>query len=115
MRFSVSTRVLGDVTAVDIRGRLTLPEGEALHDLLLDLFREGRKKVLLNFHDLSYLDSSGVGQLVRALFAAHKFGAELCAVDLNTRAQEILRLANLHTVLSDYPDESSALGSFSAH
>lgn len=89
-------------------------EGEAVHDLLLDLFREGRTRVLLNFRDVSYLDSSGIGQLVRGLYTARKNGADLRAVDLSPRAREILRLTNLHTVFTDFPDEQTALGSFSA-
>jgi anti-sigma B factor antagonist len=112
--FSASTRQFGSVTVVDVRGRFTLIEGEAVHDLLLDLFHEGRTKVLLNFRDVSYLDSSGIGQLVRALYSARKNGADLRAVDLNARVQEILRLTNLHAVFSDFPDEQTAVRSFSS-
>lgn len=112
LRFGASTRQMGDVTIVDVRGRFTLSEGEALHDLLLDLFRQGRKRVLLNFRGVSYLDSSGVGQLVRALYSARKNGADLRAVELSVRAGEILRLTNLHRVFSDFKDESSAIQSF---
>jgi len=112
--FSASTRQLGDVTIVDVRGRFTLIEGEAVHDLIVDLFQDGKKRVLLNLRDVSYLDSSGVGQLVRALFTARKCQAELRALDLSPRAQEVLRLANLHTVFPDFPDEQAALRSFSS-
>lgn len=112
MGFSASTRQLGEVTVVDVRGRFTLIEGEAVHELLTDLFQEGRRRVLLNFHDVSYLDSSGVGQLVRGLYTARKNGAELRAVDLSPRAREVLRLTNLHTVFTDFPDEQSAVRSF---
>jgi len=112
--FSASTRQLGDVTVVDVRGRFTLIEGEAVHELLVDLFQEGRRRVLLNFHGVSYLDSSGIGQLVRTLYTARKNGAELCAVDLSPRARESLRLTNLHTIFVDYPDEQSALRSFAS-
>ena len=65
MGFSASTRQLGNVTVVDVRGRFTLIEGQAVHELLMDLFEDGRKCVLLNFRDVSYLDSSGIGQLIR--------------------------------------------------
>ena len=81
MGFSASTRQLGTVTVVDVRGRFTLIEGEAVHELLLDLFEDGRKRVLLNFRDVSYLDSSGIGQLIRGLYTARKNNAELHAVD----------------------------------
>lgn len=89
-------------------------EGEAVHELLVDLFHDGRTRVLLNFRDVSYLDSSGIGQLVRGLYTARKNGAELRAVDLSPRAKEILRLTNLHTVFLEYPDEQAALGSFAS-
>ena len=84
--FSASTRQYRDITVVDVRGRFTLIEGEAIHELIADLFRDGRKKVLLNLRDVSYLDSSGLAQLVRALCTARKTGAELKAVDLSLRA-----------------------------
>ena len=112
MAFSASTRQLGEITVVDVRGRFTLIEGEAVHDLMKDLFEEGRRRVLLNFHDVSYLDSSGIGQLVRGLYTARKNGAELRAVDLSPRAREILRMTNLHTVFTDFPDEQAAISSF---
>ena len=112
MGFSASTRQLNDVTVVDVRGRFTLIEGEAVHDLLVDLFHEGRKRVLLNFRDVTYLDSSGVGQLVRALYTSRRSNAELRAVELSARAADILKLTNLHTVITDYANESAALNSF---
>lgn len=112
MGFGVGTRQFGDVTVIDIRGRFTLIEGEAIHDLLMDLFREGRKKVLLNLQAVTYLDSSGIGQLIRGFWTANKNGAELKAVDLSSRAQEVLQVTNLHTILTDFPDEQGALRSF---
>ncbi|HEY6441717.1 MAG TPA: STAS domain-containing protein [Candidatus Acidoferrales bacterium] len=112
MGFGVGTRQFGDVTVIDIRGRFTLIEGEAIHDLLMDLFREGRKKVLLNLQAVTYLDSSGIGQLIRGFCTANKNGAELKAVDLSSRAQEVLQVTNLHTILTDFPDERDALRSF---
>ena len=114
MGFSASTRQLGDVTIIDVRGRFTLIEGEAIHELLEDLFREGRRRLLLNFREVSYLDSSGVGQLVRALYSARRNGAELKAVELSPRSREVLRLTNLHTVFADFPDEQTALRSFAS-
>jgi anti-sigma B factor antagonist len=103
---------MNDVTVVDVRGRFTLIEGEAVHDLLVDLFHEGRKRVVLNFRDVTYLDSSGIGQLVRAIYTARRNNAELRAVELSPQAAEILKLTNLHTVISDYATESAAISSF---
>lgn len=112
MGFSASTRQFGDVTVVDVRGRFTLIEGEAVHELLLDLIEDGRTKLLLNFRDVTYLDSSGVGQLVRGLYSAQKHGAQLKAVELTPRAAEVLRIVNLHKIFPDFPDEQTALRSF---
>jgi anti-sigma B factor antagonist len=111
--FSAGTRQFGEVTMIDVRGRLTLTEGQAIHDLLLDLFRAGQRRVVLNLREVSYLDSSGLGQLVRGLFTAEKHKAELKAIGLNRRVQEVLKLTNLYEMFSDYPDEQAALGSFS--
>jgi len=110
--FSASTRQFGEVTVVDVRGRFTLIEGQAIHELLLDLFRDGRKKILLNLREVSYLDSSGLGHLVRCLLTARKHGGELKAVDLSPRAREVMKLTNLDLVLADFPTEQAALASF---
>jgi anti-sigma B factor antagonist len=112
--FSASTRQFADITIVDVRGRFTLIEGEAVYDLLLDLLRDGRRKILLNLREVSYLDSSGLGQLVRSLYTAQKHGGELRAVELNPRAREVMQVTNLRELFPDYPDEQAALNSFSA-
>ena len=112
MGFSASTRQFGDVTVVDVRGRFTLIEGEAVHEMLLDLIQDGRKKLLLNFRDVIYLDSSGVGQLVRSLSTAQRLSAQVKAVELIPRVAEVLRIVNLHTIFADFPDEQTALRSF---
>jgi len=111
--FGASTRQLDGVTIVDVRGRFTLMEGQAVHDLLLDLFREGQRKVVLNFRGVAYLDSSGLGELIRSLYAARSHGAQLKVVELSPRVAEVFQVTNLRKMLADYPDESSALHSFS--
>lgn len=98
---------------IDVRGRLTLSEGQAIHDLLVDLFRSGRRRAVLNLQGVTYMDSSGLGQLVRGLYTAGKHNAELKAIGLNPRVQEVLKLANLYEMFADYPDEQAALRSFS--
>lgn len=112
MGFSASTRQFGDVTVVDVRGRFTLIEGEAIHEMLVDLIHDGRRKLLLNLRDVTYLDSSGVGQLVRALYSAQKLSAQIKAVDLSPRVADVLRLLNLHAIFVDFEDEQTALRSF---
>jgi anti-sigma B factor antagonist len=111
--FSVGTRNFDGVTIIDVRGRFTLAEGQAVHDLLVDLFREGKHRVVLNLRDVSYLDSSGLGQLVRGLYTAERQGGELKAIGLSPRVEEVLRLTKLYEMFSDFPDEQAALRSFS--
>jgi anti-sigma B factor antagonist len=111
--FSARTRQNDGITIVDVRGRFTLTEGQALHDLLADLFREGRRKVLLNFAEVAYLDSSGIGQLVRALYTAQRQDAQLKIMEFSARVREVLKLTNLHEMLAEYPNEDAALRSFS--
>lgn len=110
--FSARTRQFDDVTVVDVRGRVTLMEGEAIHELLLEILGEGRRKILLNLRDVSYLDSSGLGSLVRCLLTSRKHAAELKAVDLTPRTRDIFKLANLDMVLADFRSEQDALDSF---
>src|SRR5580704_7469243 len=89
LSFSASTRQVGDITIVDVSGRFTLIEGEAVHELLGDLFRDGRQRVLLNLRNVTDLDSSGIGQLVRCVFTARTDDADRRALELSTRAQEV--------------------------
>jgi anti-sigma B factor antagonist len=111
--FSARTRQFDDVTVVDVRGRMTSMEGDAIHELLLEILADGRRKIVLNLRDVSYLDSSGLGSLVRCLLTSRKHAAELKAVDLSPRTRELLKLANLELVLADFPSEQAALDSFS--
>lgn len=113
MGFGARTRQSGGVTILDVRGRFTLMEGQALHDLLLDLFREGQRKILLNFRAVDYLDSSGLGELVRALYTSRKHDAELKVVELSPRVSEVVKVTNLQRMLAEYSDEQSAVQSFS--
>lgn len=112
MGFSASVRKLGDVTVIDMRGRLTLIEGEAVRELMSDLLVEGNRKLLLNLRGLSYLDSSGIGELVKLYCTVRRRGGDLKVVDLNEKALDIIRLTNLHSVLAEYPDETAAANSF---
>ena len=65
MSIKLSTRQVGDVSVVDVAGRITLGEGSsALRDLLREMVGKNQKKILLNLGDVSYIDSSGIGELV---------------------------------------------------
>ena len=112
MSFKASARESGNVTVIDISGPLTLSEGYALREMLRDLLDKGRKRFLLNLDEVSYLDSSGIGELVRGYTTIKKSGGELKVLHLSKRVEELLRMVNLCAVIEDYSDEQTAIRSF---
>ena len=76
MSMKTSTRQVDGVTIVDCSGRITLGEGSViLRDTVRDLLSKGQKKVLLNLADVTYIDSSGIGELVSAFTTVRNQGA----------------------------------------
>ena len=112
MPFHATVRKVGKVTVLDLTGELSFHEAGALRALILDLVCKGQKNFLLNLGDLQRLDSSGIGELARAYVSVRNRDGELKVVNLTPHIAEILRLVRLHTILEDFEDESSALGSF---
>jgi anti-anti-sigma factor len=112
MTFGAATRKVGEVTVVDLTGQLSFHEAGALRALLLDLLEKGQKNFLLNLQDLKHLDSSGIAELARAYISVRNREGDLKVVNLAPHISEILRIVGLHTILQDFEDESTALGSF---
>ena len=115
VRLQVNTRHIGDVTAIDMAGRITLGEGsQALREMVRDLVERGKNKILLNLHDVRYIDSSGLGELVKAYTTARGNGGQLKLVQVSKQVHDLLELTKLHLVLDIEPDEASALKSLRA-
>ena len=113
MSVKLSTRQVGDVTVVDVAGRITLGEGSsALRDQLRDLVGKGQKKVLLNLGEVSYIDSSGIGELVSGFTTVTNSGGELKLLGLNKRVKDLLQITKLYTVFDVHEDEASAIRAF---
>ncbi len=112
MTFHAAVRQAGDITVIDVTGRMSFGESGALHGMIRDLVSQGRKKILLNLGELSQLDSAGVGELVGSYSSVKKEGGELKMVGLKPRVEEILKVARTLSVIEDYSDEQSALRSF---
>jgi anti-sigma B factor antagonist len=112
VNFSATIRHQGEVSLVDLSGTLTSFETAAMQDAIAGLLRQGRKRIVLNLRELQYLDSSGVGQLVRAYLMVVKAGGEMKAVGLTPRIEEILKITKLSQVFPEFPDEDEALRSF---
>jgi anti-sigma B factor antagonist len=104
---------VGDVTVVDVAGRITLGEGSsALRDTLRDMVSKNQKKILLNLGDVSYIDSSGIGELVSGFTTVTNSGGNLKLLNLNKRVKDLLQITKLYTVFDVHEDEAGAIRSF---
>ncbi len=114
MSMKVSTRHVDGVTILDLSGRITLGEGSVvLRDAVRDLVTKGDKNILLNLGDVSYIDSSGIGELVSAFTSVKNAGGELKLLNLTKKVQDLLQITKLYTVFDVKDDETTAVGSFS--
>jgi anti-sigma B factor antagonist len=108
-----STRQVDGVTIVDLSGRITLGEGSVvLRDTIKDLLGKGQKKILLNLGDVSYIDSSGIGELVSAFTSVRNQGGELKLLNLTKKVHDLLQITKLYTVFDVKDDEAAAIGAF---
>jgi anti-sigma B factor antagonist len=108
-----STRQVDGVTIVDLSGRITLGEGSVvLRDTIKDLLGKGQKKILLNLGDVSYIDSSGIGELVSAFTSVRNQGGELKLLNLTKKVHDLLQITKLYTVFDVKDDEAVAIGAF---
>ena len=113
VKMAAATRQVEGVSIVDIVGRITLGEGNVMiREIVRDLLDKGNKKILLNLGDVQYVDSSGVGELVRTYTTVRNQGGELRLVNLSKRVHELLQMTRLHTVLPIEKDEAAAIRSF---
>ena len=108
-----STRQVDGITIVDLSGRITLGEGSVvLRDTIRDLLSKGSKKLLLNLAEVTYIDSSGIGELVSAFTTVRNQGGELKLLNLTKKVHDLLQITKLYTVFDVKDDEASAVSSF---
>lgn len=113
MSVKLTTRQVGDVTVIDAAGRITLGEGSStFRDALRDLMAKGQKKLLLNLADVTYIDSSGIGELVSGFTTVTNGGGRLKLLRLTKRVKDLLQITKLYTVFEVYDDEAEAVRSF---
>jgi anti-sigma B factor antagonist len=113
MSLEVRTRKAGNVTVVDVSGKLVLGKRsgelrEAIRDLLLD----GQKRIVLNLEELEYVDSSGIAELVSSLTATTNRGGAMKLVKVGKKVTDVLRVTKLTPIFDVYNDEGEALRSF---
>src|ERR1700760_3598326 len=108
-----SNRQINGVTVVDMSGRITLGEGSVvLRDSVRDLVTKGQRKILLNLGDVTYIDSSGIGELVSAFTTVRNQGGDLKLLNLTKKVHDLLQITKLYTVFDVKDDEASAVASF---
>jgi anti-sigma B factor antagonist len=115
MSLKWGVRQIGDVSILDLSGRITLGEASAiLRDEVRDLLSNGHIKVVLNLAEVSHIDSSGLGELVGAFATVGKAGGKLKLLNLQKRVRDLVQITKLYTVFESFTDEKEALRSFQA-
>lgn len=110
---NISERQAGDITILDLDGKITIGEGSiALRNSIRRLLEEGKKKILLNLADIGYVDSSGIGELVSSFTTVNREGGSLKLLNLQQKVQSLMAITKLLTVFDVYEDEGDALGSY---
>jgi anti-sigma B factor antagonist len=112
LNFSMTIRHSDNLSFLEVSGRLTSFESTAFRDAIHGMLNQGHKNIVLNLTGLDYLDSSGVGELVRNYMSVVKKGGAMGVVGLAPKIEEILKVTHLHQVFPDFPDEASARASF---
>jgi anti-sigma B factor antagonist len=111
----IEERAVGDVVVLDLKGKITLGEGdELLKDKVNSLVNQGHKKIILNLADVPYIDSAGLGEVVRTYTTVSRQGGSLKLLNLTKRITDLLSITKLLTVFETFESESEAIRSFSA-
>ena len=112
---TLTERRLGDVTLLDLKGRLVYDEGDALLRARVEsLAAEGRLKLVVNLQDVTSIDSCGVGELVGKLVSVRKKGGDIKLLHLTNRSHRVMQISRLLEVFATFDDEGAAVASFSA-
>ena len=113
MSVKLTIRQVGSVTVIDAAGRITLGEGASqFRDAIRDLVAKGDKKILVNLSEVSYIDSSGIGEMVSSYTTVTTHGGQLKLLGLSKRVKDLLQITKLYTVFEVFDDEAVAIRSF---
>jgi anti-sigma B factor antagonist len=113
IKAQVSSRVVEDVSIIEVTGRVTIGDGSAaLRDKINESLQGGRKNILLDLHGVGYVDSSGLGELVRTYTSVRSHGGQMKLLNPSQRVKDLLQMTRLSSVFDVQADEASALHSF---
>ena len=109
----IEERAVGDVMILDLKGKITLGEGdELLKDKINSLVNQGHRKIILNLAGVPYIDSAGLGEVVRTYTTVSRQGGSLKLLNLTKRIQDLLAITKLLTVFETYDSEADAIKSY---
>jgi anti-sigma B factor antagonist len=109
----IAERTVNDVMILDLKGKMTLGEGdELLKDKINSLLAQGRKKLLLNLEGVPYIDSAGLGEVVRTYTTVSRQGGSLKLLNLTKRIEDLLSITKLLTVFETFDSEAEAVQSY---
>ena len=107
-------RTVNDVTVLDLKGKMTLGEGdELLKDKINTMLANGKRKMVLNLEGVPYIDSAGLGEIVRTFTTVSRQGGKLKLLNLTKRIEDLLSITKLLTVFETFDSEADAIKSFS--
>lgn len=115
MSFKSTCRQVGEVTVLDLEGRMVLGGGSGdFRDSIRKLMADGKDKILINLAEVSYIDSSGLGELVAAYVSITNARGQVKLENMQNKIQDLLQLTKLNSVFETFTDEARALRSFRA-
>ena len=111
----IDEHTVGDVVVLDLKGKVTLGQGdELLKDKVNSLVNQGQRKIVLNLAGVPYVDSAGLGEIVRTYTTVSRQGGSMKLLNLTKRITDLLAITKLLTVFETFDVESDAVRSFSA-
>ena len=111
---NIKDRPAGDVTILDLSGKITIGEGSVqLREAVRGLLERGKKSILINLGGVDYVDSSGIGELVSCFTTTKNQGGHLKLLNLTKKIKDLLQITKLLTVFETYDDEAEAIKSYS--
>jgi anti-sigma B factor antagonist len=109
----MTERTAGNVTVLDLSGKITLGEDHTLlKDKIQSLLHQGKKDILFNLADVAYVDSSGLGAIMAAYTTVTREGGRLTIANVTRRLQDLLSITKMLTVFETYDSEDEALRSY---
>ena len=110
---TLTERRVGDVTLLDLAGRLVFDEGDAeLRDRVNDLVAQGRLKIVVNLRDVTYMDSCGVGVLIAKYVSVRQKGGNVKLLHLTSRSHRVIDICGLEKIFEAFDSEEAAVMSF---